>query len=240
MDEGIRYRRVLLKLSGEALCDSGARGVQSAALARTAGEILPVVRAGAQLAVVVGAGNLVRGRDLQGDAHVRRTTADAMGMLATVMNAVALRDTLAGTGAPAVALSAVDVPDVCPYYRSTDAREHLDAGRVVVLGGGTGSPFFTTDTCASLRACELDAEVICKATKVDGVFDDDPQTNPNAKRYHELTFAKAIEDRLAVMDQSAFSMCMEQGIDILVFRFDGSGNLLRAVRGEDVGTRVHP
>lgn len=233
------YTTAVVKLSGETLAEAGGFGVESSALARAAGELLPVSRAGTRLAVVVGGGNFIRGRNLREDPHVQRTTADAMGMLATVMNAVALRDTLTGMGAPAVALSAVDAPDVCPYYRSTDAREHLAAGRVVVLGGGTGSPFFTTDTCASLRACELDAEVICKATKVDGVFDDDPQTNPNAKRYHDLTFAKAIEDRLAVMDQSAFSMCMEQGIDILVFRFDGSGNLLRAVRGEDVGTRVH-
>ncbi len=232
------YTTAVVKLSGETLAEAGGFGVESSALAKAAGELLPVSRAGTRLAVVVGGGNFIRGRNLREDPHVQRTTADAMGMLATVINAIALRDALIGLGGKAVAMSAVDVGPVCPRYDVRTAQRHLDSGEIVILAGGTGNPFFTTDTCASLRACELQAGVLLKATQVDGVYSADPKTHPDATRYDELTYEKVIADRLGVMDMTAFSMCMENNIPILVFEFAREGNLLRAARGESIGTIV--
>jgi len=191
-----------------------------------------------QVALVVGAGNMVRGRQLMADAAIRRTTADYMGMLGTVMNALSLGDSLNGRGIPARVLSAIAMPAVCEPYTIREARRQLDENRVVISAGGTGNPFFTTDTCASLRASELEADALIKATKVNGVFDSDPMLNPQAERYDTLTYAKVLEDRLGVMDLSAISMCMENDIKIIVLQVSLPGNLLDAVCGKEVGTVV--
>jgi len=232
------YKRVLVKLSGESLSGPGASGVDSQAILHAAGELIAVRRAGTQLAVVVGAGNLVRGRHLTDNPNVRRATADYMGMLATVVNALALRDALETQGAPAVAMSAIPMPTVCETFNGRQAVQCLEEGKVVIFGGGTGSPFFTTDTCAALRACEIGADALIKATQVDGVFDSDPKTNRHAKRYDELTYEKVLADRLAVMDLTAISICMDNRMPIIVLQLATPGHLAAAVAGRKVGTIV--
>jgi len=238
MADKLKYRRLVLKLSGQSLCPPGASGIESQAIAAVVREIVPVVQAGAQPAVVVGGGNFVRGRELTGEGSIQRATADSMGMLATVMNALALRDALEAAGLPARVMSAIPMPSVCEGFDRRRAIHHLEKGRAVLLAGGTGSPFLTTDTAAALRACEIGAEVIVKATKVEGVFDSDPMTNPAAKRYDRLTYQKVLADRLGVMDLTAISLCEDNGIPIIVCQVFQPGNLLKAVRGEEVGTLV--
>ncbi len=252
MPENLRYRRVLLKLSGEALCSrpSGsaldgpeeecgeARVLRQEALAFVAEEIAAARTAGAQIGVVVGAGNLLRGRSISDIREIPQATADQMGMLATVMNALALREVLDARGVPAVALSALPMGALCEMSSPRTAIAHLEAGRVVVFGGGTGNPFCTTDLAAALRACEISAHAVLKATKVDGVYDSDPIKNPAAKRYERLTYADALAQRLKVMDLSAVGMCMDNNVPVLVFRFAAKGNLARAVAGEPVGTLI--
>jgi len=232
------YKRILLKVSGESMCLPDSSGVDTEAVLALVHEIVPVIELGVQVAVVVGAGNMVRGRQLTEDTTIRRTTADYMGMLGTVVNALALGDSLDAHGIPTRVLSAVAMPTVCQPYSIREARKQLDKDRVIVSAGGTGNPFFTTDTCASLRACELEVDALIKATKVDGVFDSDPMLNPQAKKYDKLTYAKILEDRLGVMDLSAISMCMENDIKIIVLQVSLPGNLLNAVCGKDVGTIV--
>jgi len=232
------YNQILLKVSGESMCLSDSSGVDSQAVEELADEITPVVELGVGITLVVGGGNLIRGRQLMEDPNVRRTTADQMGMLGTVINALALGDSLNGRGLPTRVLSAVAMPTVCQTYTIREARKQLDKGRIVISAGGTGNPFFTTDTCASLRASELGVDALIKATKVDGVFDSDPMLNPQAKRYDKLTYAKILEDRLGVMDLSAISMCMENDIKIIVLQISKPGNLLSAVCGQEVGTIV--
>jgi uridylate kinase len=232
------YKRILLKVSGESMCLPESYGVDSPAVEALIDEIEPVARLGVEIVLVVGGGNLIRGRQLADDPNILRTTADQMGMLGTVINGLALGDALNGRGMPTRVLSAVGSPNVCQTYSIREARKQLDKGRIVVSAGGTGNPFFTTDTCASLRASELDADAVVKATKVDGVFDSDPMLNPSAKRYDKLTYAKVLEDRLGVMDLSAISMCMENDIKILVLQISKPGNLLAAVCGQEVGTIV--
>jgi len=236
-----RYNRVLLKLSGEALCASGGSGVDPAAAGRVADELAPVAAMGARVAIVVGGGNFIRGARLAGakDAAIARATADHMGMLATVINALALRDVLVARGLPARAMSAIGPGGICEAFDRHRALRHLEAGQILLLGGGTGNPFFTTDTCAALRAVELGADVLLKATQVDGVYDRDPVACPGARRYSELTYGQVLADRLGVMDLAAVSMCMENGIPVVVFRLADPGSLARAVRGETVGTRIH-
>ncbi len=236
-----RYHRVLLKLSGETLCSPGGSGVDPAAAAAVAAELAPLREMDVQVAIVIGGGNFIRGAQLVGKddgGGIARATADHMGMLATAINALALRDVLESTGLPSRVLSAIALSGVCETYDRRRAIAHLEAGRVVVLAAGTGNPFFTTDTCASLRAVELDADVLLKATKVDGVYDDDPVTNPDAKRYDELTYQQVLADRLGVMDLTAISMCMENHMPVIVFKMADAGHLAQAVRGENVGTRV--
>lgn len=233
-----RYQRVLLKISGESLCSPGGFGIDSAAVASVVAEIRPLVEAKVQLALVIGAGNFIRGRDLAEDPHIQRVTADHMGMLMTVVNALALRDTLEANGIDARVLSAFSLPQMCEPFIQRQAMRHLAAGRMVILAGGTGSPFFTTDMCAALRANELGSEVLLKATKVDGVFDADPMTCPQAKKYDRLTYDKVLADRLGVMDLTAISMCMESHIPIIVFQLSKPGNLLRVVSGEEIGTVI--
>ena len=232
------YKRVLIKLSGETLGEPGRGGISSESLAKVADELEPVVAAGVQTAIVIGAGNLIRGRNLSEDPHIHRNTADAMGMMATCINALALRDTLTGRGMDARIMGAFQAGPYVDLFTREDALEVLEAGRVLILAGGTGNPCFTTDSCASLRAVQIDAEVILKATQVDGVYDSDPRTNPQAKKFDSLSFDEALERRLGIMDATAFDMCRDSGIDVLVFCFADEGNLRRAVSGEPVGTVV--
>jgi uridylate kinase len=232
------YNQILLKVSGESMCLSESSGVDSQAVEELVAEIAPVAELGVKIVMVIGGGNMIRGRQLMEDPNIRRTTADQMGMLGTVINALALGDALNGRGLPARVLSAEVMPTVCQTYTIREARKQLDKGRIVISAGGTGNPFFSTDTCASLRASELGVDALIKATKVDGVFDSDPMLNPQAKRYDKLTYAKILEDRLGVMDLSAISMCMENDIKIVVLEISKTGNLLNAVCGQEIGTIV--
>lgn len=228
------YHRILLKLSGETLAGSAPMGINAEALATVAAEIAACRRSKAQIAVVIGAGNLWRGAGKEMD----RVTADYMGMLATVMNSLALCDALRGRGIPARVQSAIEVPKIADRYDRDRALELLDAGQVVVFAGGTGNPFFTTDTTAALRAAEIKADVLLKATQVDGVYSDDPRKNKNATRYDTVSFDEAIRKRLRIMDMTAFSLCSENNIPIVVFDFHRRGNLAKAVAGAAIGTTV--
>ncbi len=230
------YKRVVIKISGESFCaDEGCIGVSS--ITRIVEELLPLVQMKVQVAMVVGGGNIVRGRDMT-DTPVGRTTADYMGMLATVINGVALRDVLESRGVASRVMSAIPMTAVCePFIREVAIR-HLELGRVVIFVAGTGNPFFTTDTCAALRACEMQADLLIKATKVDGVFDSDPVQNPAAKKYDRLTYEKVLADRLEVMDLTAISLCREAAMPILVLQLLKEGSLAGAIRGEKIGTLV--
>ena len=232
-----QYKRVLVKLSGESLAGKHSPVDADAAWA-VADEIAPVVDMGVQLAVVIGGGNLIRGRHLADNPYVHRASADAMGMLATVINALALRDTFESHRIPARVMSARPTGAVCEPFMRDRALAHLSVGRVVILAGGTGNPFFTTDTCASLRALEIGAEVLVKATNVDGVYDSDPDAYPDARRYDRLTYGQVIAERLGVMDLTAVSMCMENDLPIIVLKLARAGNLVKAVCGDDVGTMI--
>jgi uridylate kinase len=233
-----KYRRVLLKISGETLCTPDGFGVENPALRQVIHEIRPLVERGVQIGLVAGGGNYVRGRDLAGQEHIHRTTADYMGMLATIINGIALRDALQGEGIAAAVLCPIHDRRFCEPFSRLRAVELLESGHVVILAGGTGSPFFTTDTCAALRAAELDAQVLFKATKVDGVFDSDPAHNPRARKYNRLTYEKVLADKLGVMDLTAISLCMERRMPIVVFQLTRKQNLLRAAYGENVGTMI--
>ncbi len=233
-----KYRRVVLKVSGEGLAREGHFGIDEAALAVTAGEIAPVAAAGVQVALVIGGGNFFRGRQVADSERIARVTADTMGMLATTMNALALRDCLETAGVATSLMGTVTTDAVSEPFVARRAVEHLDAGRVVLLAGGTGHPFFTTDTCAALRAAELGADAMLKATKVDGVFSADPVTCPEAERFAHLTYHDMLTRRLGVMDLTAVALCMDAAIPVIVFKFTTRGNTLRVVRGEDVGTTI--
>ncbi len=230
------YKRVLLKLSGEAFCEPGGSGVDSEELQVIAREICEAHATGAAIAVVVGGGNMVRGAELAREGLVHQATADYMGMLGTVINGLALKEALETLDQPARCMTAIDIPAVSEPFIRGRALRHLEHGRIVILVAGTGNPFFTTDTCAALRATELEMDVVLKATKVDGVYTDDPNTNPNAKRYDHLTFAEALEKRLAVMDLTALTMCQERRLPVVVFDFKKPGNIRRVIQGEGVGT----
>ena len=233
-----RYRRVLLKVSGEALAGAAGYGIDPVVLQRFASEIRDVYAARCELAMVIGGGNIFRG--LAASARgIDRATADYMGMLATVINSLALQDALEKLDVPTRVLSAIGLQQVAePYIRRRAAR-HLEKGRVVIFAAGTGNPFFTTDTAASLRAMEIGADVIFKATRVDGVFEADPLEHPDAQRFDELTYIDVLNRQLQVMDSTAISLCMDNDMPILVFNVMEAGNILRAVRGETIGTLVH-
>lgn len=233
-----RYRRVLLKLSGEAFCAPGGFGVDGRELEFIAEEVRSVAASGVQLAVVVGGGNIIRGAQLAEAGHIHRATADYMGMLGTIINALALKEKLASMGVDCRAMSALEIRSVAEPFIRGRALRHLEKGRVVVLGAGTGNPYFSTDTCAALRATELACEVVLKATKVDGVYSADPKHDPKATRYDRLTFGEAIEKNLRVMDMTALAMCQENELPVLVFDFKRPGNIHRAVAGEHVGTLI--
>lgn len=234
-----RPRRVLLKLSGEAFCAANGFGIDTHELGVIANEVLDATKAGAQVAVVVGGGNIIRGAELAQSGDIQQATADYLGMLGTVMNGVALKEKLESLGIPTRMMSALDIRAVGEPFIRGRALRHLEKGRVVILAAGTGNPFFTTDTCAALRATELDCDVLLKATKVDGVYTADPNKDPSATRYDQLTFAEAIEKRLGVMDMTALAMCQEREIPVLVFDFKIPGNIRGVIEGKPIGTLLH-
>ncbi len=232
------YKRIILKISGEALAKEGqGKGIHQATLHDVAGEIKKLVKKGVQVAIVVGGGNIWRYRDTKG-VGIERTASDTMGMLATIMNAVALQAALEGMGVFTRVTSAIQVPQVAEPYIRRRAMRHLEKGRVVICAGGTGNPFFTTDSAAALRALELGCQCIYKATNVDGVFDKDPNTHKGAKLYKKLTHKEAIEKHLNIMDQAAFSLCQDNNLPICVFNFTNHKNLLKAVHEGTTGTMI--
>jgi len=231
------YKRVLLKLSGDAMRGGREFGIDPERVARISGEIIEARGLGVELAVVIGGGNFLRGAQAS-KAGIGRATADYMGMLATVMNALALQDRIERLGAETRVCSALKAEEVAEPYIRRKALSHLQKGRIVILAGGTGNPYFTTDTTAALRAMELECQVLMKATKVDGVYDGDPVENPRAKRYERLSYMEVLKSRLRVMDSTAVSLCMENRLPIVVFSIETEGNILRALRGETIGTVV--
>jgi uridylate kinase len=231
-----KYRRILLKLSGEALGGENGVGISSEALQEMARQIAEVRQMGVQVVVVAGGGNIFRGAS--SGKGIERATGDYMGMLATVINALALQDALEKLEVETRVQSAITMSQVAEPFIRRRAVRHLEKGRVVIFGGGTGNPYFSTDTAAALRANEIGAEVILKATKVDGVYDSDPTKNPGAKRYSQISYLEALGKRLKVMDSTAFSLCMDNKMPIIVFDFFKAHNLQRVVLGEAVGTLV--
>jgi uridylate kinase len=232
-------RRVVLKLSGEAFADPEVQyGIDPTVVARVAEEISGVHHEGYEIGIVVGGGNIFRGVSAAA-GEMDRANADYMGMLATVINALALRDALERAGSPARVQTAISIQQVAEPYIRLRAIRHLEKGRIVIFAGGTGNPFFTTDTTAALRGAEIGAASILKATKVDGVYDADPATTPDASFLSSLTYMEAIQRQLGVMDATAITMCMENHLPIRVFNMNRPGEIARAVRGEDVGTLVH-
>ena len=233
------YKRVLLKLSGEALMGSQESGIDPDIISRVAAEIKQIIDLGVEVGVVIGAGNIFRGKGLA-DAGMDRVTGDHMGMLATVMNCLALQDATERLGASCRVMSALSIHQVCEDYVRRRAIRHLEKGRVVIFGAGTGNPFFTTDSAGSLRAIEIEADVLIKATKVDGVYDSDPMKNPDAKRYDSLSYDDVLHEGLQVMDATAIVLCKEQNMPLRIFNLNESGDLVRTVLDASIGTSVVP
>ena len=232
------YRRVLLKLSGESFCRPGEFGIDGAALESLAERIADICKLGPQVAVVVGAGNFLRGEAFSKTTHIPRNTADYMGMLATIINACALQETLEKLGQPTRVLSAIEVAAMCEPFIRRKALWHLEHNRVAILAGGTGNPFFTTDTCAALRASELEANLLVKATKVDGVYSEDPAKNPQAQLFENLSYDEVLTRNLRIIDHAAVSLCRDNNIPIIVLNIFKRGNIARALCGERVGTLI--
>lgn len=237
--ESLKFHRILLKLSGEALSGDSGNGIDPNRARDIALRVKEVREMGVDVAIVIGAGNLWRGR-VGLELGMDRATADYMGMLATVMNALALMDSLEGLGVWTRVQSAVEMRSVAEPYIRRRAIRHLEKGRVVIFGGGTGNPYFSTDTAAALRAMEIGADVLIKATKVDGVYDSDPKKNPDAVKFEELTYIETLNRRLEVMDSTAISLCMENKLPIMVLNLWDNAALRKALIGEPVGTLVHP
>jgi uridylate kinase len=234
-----RYKRVVLKISGEGFCDLGQRGIVMDAVLHIARQTYRASQHGTQIAIVLGGGNILRGAQFtSGTSSVHEATAHYMGMLATVMNGLALQDALESLGCDTRLMTAIKMDGVAEAYIRRRARRHLEKGRIIILVAGTGSPFVTTDTAAAQRALELDADVLLKATRVDGVFSDDPEKNPHAMLYSELTYDDVRRQNLRVMDQEAITKCQQYNLPILVFNFRKEGNIERAVQGQRVGTLV--
>lgn len=231
----MKYKRVLLKISGEALASGF--GFDYGKLHDIAAQVVGVWKTGTQVVIVVGAGNIWRYRDTT-ESHIERTASDAMGMLATIMNGVALQSAIENLGAQTRVCSAINVPQLAEPYLRRRAERHLEKKRIVICAGGTGNPYFTTDSAAALRALELSCDVLLKASNVDGIYDKDPNKFKNAKKYETLTFQEAIEKNLKVLDQSAFSLCREQNLPIVVFDFSKKGAFLEAALGKKIGTIV--
>lgn len=232
------YRRVLLKLSGECFTRSGQIGVSMDEVNRIAEQVKRARDRGVQLAIVVGGGNIIRGASFSKGGHVTQSTADYMGMLATVVNGLALQDALEYLQCETRLQTAIRMEGVAEPFIRRRCTRHLEKGRVVILAAGTGNPFVTTDTAAALRAKEIEAELLLKATRVDGVYSDDPERNPHAIRYDHITFDQVLRDRLSVMDATAISMCMQHHMPILVFNYKREGNIERAIAGDRIGTLV--
>lgn len=231
-----KYNRVLIKLSGEALAGEDKFGVNPEMTAKTAAQIKEIHDQGVQIAIVVGGGNFFRGRT---GKNIDRATADYMGMLATVMNALALQDSLLSIGCDAKVMTAIEIRDMAEGYSRRKALDYLDDNKVVIFGGGTGSPFFSTDTTAALRAAEMNAEVILLAKNIDAVYSEDPNVNPDAERYEELTYMDIVEKELRVMDLTAATLCKDNDIQLYVFAMAEEGNLMKVINGENVGTLIH-
>lgn len=237
MSSDYKYKRVLLKLSGEALMGETGYGIDPKVVEELAVQIKEIVEDGIQLAVTVGGGNIFRG--LAGSAEgMERSQADYMGMLATCINALALQDAFERHNIPTRVLSAIEMRQVCEPYIRRRAIHHLEKGYVVIFAAGTGNPYFTTDTTAALRACEINAECLMKATKVDGIYDSDPVTNPNAKRFERISYMEVLSRELHVMDSTATSLCMDNNLPILVFDLMVPGNISRILKGDNIGTTV--
>jgi uridylate kinase len=234
----LKYQRVLLKLGGEALAGEGGFGINPRQAEFVARKIMTVVNMGVQVAVVIGGGNLWRGKQDGLDHGMERVTADHMGMLATVINALALQDALERMGLPTRVMTGIEVRAVAEPYIQRRAIRHLEKGRVIIFGAGTGNPYFTTDTAASLRAMEIDADVLIKATKVDAVYDSDPKKNRDAKRFEHLTYIDALNMRVGVMDSTAMAMCMDNDLPIVIINLWDEGALERVAAGESVGTMI--
>ena len=236
-DNPVQYRRVLLKLSGEALMGDLDYGIEPKVIQRIAAEIATARNTGVEIAIVIGGGNIFRGAGLA-RAGMDRVTGDYMGMLATVMNALAIQDALESMDVFARVMSALQINEVCEDYIRRRAVRHLEKGRVVILAAGTGNPFFTTDTAASLRAIEIGADVLLKATKVDGVYDSDPMSNPDAKRFETVSYDQVLADKLSVMDATAIVMCRDNDLPLRIFDLTRANALVQAMSGDDIGTVV--
>ena len=235
----LAWQRILLKISGEGLCKPGGFGIDPDEVDFVASETSAIHKLGVQVALVVGGGNIVRGSTFA-ERGVNKASADQMGMLATVINALALQSSLEGKfGVEVRVMTAINMDDVAEPYIRRRAIRHLETGKMIILAAGTGNPYFTTDTAAALRACEIGCEVLLKATKVDGVFNADPVRHPDAVRYDHLSFMKVLRDRLRVMDSTAISMCMDNNLPIIVFNLKKQGNIRKVVTGEKVGTLVN-
>ncbi len=232
-----KYKRIVLKVSGEALAGESGYGIDNNIMSSIARQVVEVVKIGVEVAIVVGGGNIWRG--VAGSAQgMDRATADYMGMLATVINSLALQDALEKEGMESRVMSAIEMKEVAEPYIRRRAIRHLEKGRVVVFAAGTGNPYFSTDTAAALRSAEIEAEVILMAKKVDGVYDSDPLKNPNAVKFNELQYIEVLNKGLGVMDSTAASLCMDNGIPIIVFDLTRNGNILKAVQGQNIGTYV--
>lgn len=233
-----KWRRVLLKVSGEALAGDQAQNIDPKITMSIAREVASVTRLGIEVAIVVGGGNIFRGASWAGSSGLDRSSADYIGMLATVMNAIFLQATMESIGIPTRVQTAFRMSEVAEPYIRRRAVRHLEKGRVVIFAAGTGNPFFTTDTAAALRSAEINAEVVLKATNVDGVYDDDPKCNPNARLLHTLTYQDVTSKELSVMDMTAITLCQENNIPVVVFNLNKPGNISKAIRGERVGTLI--
>jgi uridylate kinase len=232
------YQRLLIKFSGEGLAGGSGSGIDPAIFKSVAAEIRDIHALGVEISVVIGGGNIIRGISAESEG-MDRAQADYMGMLGTVINAMALQDALEKLGVPTRVQTAIEIQQVAEVFIRRRAIRHLEKGRIVIFAGGTGNPFFSTDSAAALRAAEIGAEVILKATQVDGVYDADPEENPGAKRYDQLSYEEAIQRNLRFMDQAAIALCRENGLPIVVFDMSVPGNVQKVVCGESVGTRVH-
>ena len=235
---GLRYKRVMLKLSGEVLEGTLGSGIDFKVLEKLCVEVIELHKLGCEIDIVIGGGNFWRYRDFK-DTGIERVTSDHIGIMATIMNAVAMQSMFEKLGAECRVASALDVDQIAEPYRSRKAMRHLEKGRIVICAGGTGSPFFTTDSAAALRALELGCDVLMKATKVDGVYDKDPEKHKNAKLFDKLSYHDVLEQELAFMDLSAVSLCKEGSLSIIVFNLNASGNMKKIVSGESVGTIIH-
>ena len=234
----IKYKRILLKLSGESFCSPGGYGIDGEALNSIAERIAQICKLGPEIAIVVGAGNILRGATFSQKSNIPRNTVDYMGMLATVINACALQETLERMGQITRVLSAIEVSAICEPFILRRCLRHLSLGRVAILAGGTGNPYFSTDTCAALRAAEIGADLLIKATKVDGVYTADPVTNPDAKLLDKLSYQDVLQKELKVMDPAAISLCSENNVPIVVLNIFKKGNITKTLQGEKIGTTI--